>query len=76
MKNSRLLSVSVLWSSVLSDRLLSLSNARQPTNSLNFLSTVKPPNSDRIGDWTFGHYSEVRLFRRLCLNETFDILYT
>ena len=37
MKDSRLPSVSILWSSVLCDRLLSLSNARQPTNSLNFL---------------------------------------
>ena len=47
MKDSRLLSVSMLWSSVLSDRLLSLSDARQPTNSLNVLSesnlqTTKP----------------------------------
>ena len=32
MKDSRLLSVSMLWSSVLCGRLLSLSNARQPTN--------------------------------------------
>ena len=36
MKDSRLLPVSMLWSHVLSDRLLSLSNAKQPTHLLNF----------------------------------------
>ena len=50
MKDSRLLPVSMLWSSVLSDRLLSLSSARQLTNSLNSLSksnlqTIKPAAS-------------------------------
>ena len=49
-KTQRLLSVSMLWSSVLSDRLLSLSNA-DSLNSLNFfisksnLQTIKPAAS-------------------------------
>ena len=36
MKDLRLLSMSMLWPSVLCDRLVSLSDSRHPINSLNF----------------------------------------
>ena len=42
-KDSRLLSVSMLRTSVLCDRLLSLSNTRQSSNSLNLQTKIQLP---------------------------------
>ena len=42
-------------------KLLSSENALCEQTSPHSLTTVKPPNSDHIGDGHFGHYSEVGL---------------